>query len=174
MGVTHNWCSSLLVRESQHRLRSDDEHAEPRDKHHSIQQGHNELLELQGTRWTGVSITLRTRSRSSSPLRHDSASDHTTALSPSPRRVPRQMHQDRRHTTSPTSLRAALPMINQSLLVGDLKLHSGELTRRLLPELCQKRSTRNPVGSAPLREPTPLQPQHSTLDVQGHCRNIRQ
>ena len=107
-------------------------------------------------------------------LPSDTTPHHTTALSPSPRRAPRQMHQDRRHTTSPTSLRAALPMINQSLLVGDLKLHSGELTRRLLPELCRKRSTRNPVGGPPLREPTPLQPQHSTLDVQGHCRNIRQ
>ena len=61
---------------------------------------------------------------------------------------------------SPTSLGAALSMINQSGHIGDLKLHSGVLTRHLLPELCQKRSTRHPVGGAPLREPTPLQPQH--------------
>ena len=48
MATIHNWCSSLLVRESRQWLRSGDEHAEPRDHHHSIQQGHHELLELQG------------------------------------------------------------------------------------------------------------------------------
>ena len=37
----------LAVRQSQHRL-CGGEHAEPRDHHHSIQQGHDELLELQG------------------------------------------------------------------------------------------------------------------------------
>ena len=119
-----------------------------------------------------MSITLRTRSRSSYlPPRHDSAGDHTTTLGSftktSAAPPARQMHQDRRHTTSPTSLRAALPVINQIGHIGDLKLHSGALTRCLLPELCRKRSTRHPVGGAPLREPTPLQPQHSPLDVQG-------
>ena len=45
------------------------------------------------------------------------------------------------------SLWPALPMINQSSgsHVGGLKLHSGVLTRRILPGPCGKRSTRDPV-----------------------------
>ena len=56
---------------------------------------------------------------------------------------------------------------NQSEHIRDLKLHSGVLTRRLLPELCGKRSTRHPVRGAPIAGTTPLQPQHSPLDVRG-------
>ena len=83
---------------------------------------------------------------------HDSASDHTTALSSFSRRAPLPLCgnvHDRRHTNSPSKLRPALPMINQSGHIGDLTLHSGVLTRRLPPELCWKRSTRHPVGGAP-------------------------
>ena len=88
------------------------------------------------------------------PPSHDSASDHTTALSSFSRRAPLLLRgnvHDRRHTNSPSKLRPALPMINQSGHIGDLTLHSGVLTRLHLPELCRMRSTRHPVGGAPLR-----------------------
>ena len=151
--LQHITSSSLLVRESQHRHLNDDEHVAPRD--HLI-------------RYSRVIINCsncKGRDRQACPSLYGPApgarppSDTTPQVTTPPRLA---RHQDERRSSCAAyasissayhftlvSDRAALPMVNQSGHMKGLKLHSGVLTRRVIPELCGKRSNTPPVAGAP-------------------------
>ena len=87
-GCNHIPSSSLLVRESQRRLRSDDEYAEPRDNHTQYSRVKTNYSNSRTRGRQACPSLYEPRSRGSSPPSHDSASDHRLARSQDERRSP--------------------------------------------------------------------------------------